>query len=92
MTDGPRFAAADLGAESGRVVVGTLRDGGVALDVVHRFANRPVRLPSGLHWNLLALFAESLDCLRAAGPLRGIGVDTWGVDYALLDLPFSVVG
>ena len=55
---------------------------------VNRFPNRPVRLPDGLRWNLLALFTEALDGLRAAAAeatLRSVGVDTWGVDYALLD-------
>src|SRR4051794_33365966 len=91
------YAAIDLGAESGRVVRGRLDpDGGaVALDVVHRFANRPVRLPDGLRWNLLALFTEALDGLRRAaadGALRGVGVDAWGVDYALLDAGHRVLG
>ena len=62
-------------------------DGGrVELEEVHRFANRPVRLPDGLRWNLLHLFTEALGGLRAArASSRGVGVDTWGVDYALLD-------
>jgi rhamnulokinase len=74
------------------VLTGRLDCERVTLTERHRFPNRPVRLPSGLHWNLLTLFAESLDCLRAAGPLRGIGVDTWGVDYALLDERGRVLG
>jgi rhamnulokinase len=87
------FAAVDLGAESGRVVRGRLADGRVVLDVVHRFANRPVRLPDGLRWNLLALFTEALEGLRKLeGPLAGVGVDTWGVDYALLDGENRVLG
>jgi rhamnulokinase len=87
------FAAVDLGAESGRVVRGTLDRGGVELSVVHRFANRPVRLPDGLRWNLLALFAETLEGLRRLNvPLAGVGVDTWGVDYALLDGDNRVLG
>jgi rhamnulokinase len=80
-----RYAAIDLGATSGRVVVGALQDGRVELDEVRRFPNRPVRLPDGLHWELLQLFTEALMGLRAAGPIDGIGVDTWGVDYGLLD-------
>jgi rhamnulokinase len=80
------FAAIDLGAESGRVVHGRFDGERVALDVAHRFENRPVRLPDGLRWNLLSLFASSLAGLRAIdAPLRGVAVDTWGVDYALLD-------
>jgi rhamnulokinase len=86
------FAAIDLGAESGRVVAGRLTGERVELDEVHRFANRPVRLPDGLRWNLLNLFTEALDGLERAGPLRGIGVCSWGVDYALLDAERRVLG
>jgi rhamnulokinase len=76
-------------------VLGRLAGGGVSLEVVHRFSNRPVRLPDGLRWNLLALFSEALDGLgRAAerASLRGVGVDAWGVDYALLDGRGRVLG
>ena len=58
------FAAVDLGAESGRVVRGSFDSERVTLDVAHRFANTPVRLPDGLRWNLLALFTEVLAGLR----------------------------
>ena len=94
-----RLAAVDLGAESGRVVLGRFDGDTVSLDVCHRFANRPLWLPDGLHWNLPGLFAQTLHGLGAAadgGPLDGIGIDAWGCDYALLDadrrllgLPFS---
>ena len=87
------FAAVDLGAESGRVVLGRLDGERVGLEVAHRFENRPVRLPDGLHWNLLALFTEALAGLRRLdAPLRGVAVDTWGVDYALLDGSGRVLG
>ena len=83
------FAAVDLGAESGRVMVGRLEGGCLMLEEVHRFPNNPVSLPRGLHWNSLALYEEMLDGLRAAvarsGRLAGIGIDAWGVDYGLLD-------
>lgn len=82
------FAAIDLGAESGRVVVGRLDGRRAAVEVVHRFPNRPVRLPDGLRWNLLVLLGEALDGVRRAAAearLSGVGVDAWGVDYALLD-------
>ena len=88
MTD---FAAVDLGAESGRVVRGSFDGERVALEVAHRFQNRPVRLPDGLHWNLLALFTEAVDGLRGLD-VQGVGVDTWGVDYALLDGEGGVLG
>jgi rhamnulokinase len=91
----PDYAAIDLGAESGRVVRGRYDGERIGLEVVHRFANRPVRLPDGLRWNLLDLFTETLDGLcRAAegGALAGVGVDAWGVDYALLDGDRRVLG
>jgi rhamnulokinase len=84
----PVYAAVDLGAESGRVITGRLADGRVALEQVHRFPNRAVETASGLHWDLPALFNEVLSGLgRAAADtqLAGVGVDTWGADYALLD-------
>jgi rhamnulokinase len=92
LPDAPRFAAADLGAESGRVVVGTLRGSRVELDVVHRFANRPVRLPDGLRWNAPGLLEGILDGLRAAGRVDGVGVDAWGVDYGLVDEAGRLLG
>jgi rhamnulokinase len=85
------YAAIDLGASSGRVVCGRLTDGVMALEECHRFANRPVRLPDGLHWNLLHLFTEAVGALRGR-TLGGVGVDTWGVDYALLDEHRRVLG
>jgi rhamnulokinase len=87
----PEYAAIDLGAESGRVVLGRFDGKRVALDVVHRFPNRPVHLPDGMRWNLLHLFTEALEGLRGRRP-DGIGVDAWGVDYALLDGANRVLG
>ena len=90
------FAAVDLGADSGRVVLGALEPRGeVTLEVVHRFANRGVRLADGLHWNLLGLFAETLEGLRhaaARAPLSGVGIDSWGCDYGLLDSSLRLLG
>jgi rhamnulokinase len=85
------FAAIDLGASSGRVVCGHFDGGRVALEELHRFPNRPVRLPDGLHWNLLHLFTEAVSALRGRS-LGGVAVDTWGVDYALLDSRRRVLG
>jgi rhamnulokinase len=92
LPDAPTFGAIDLGASSGRVVAGRLDGDRIALEELSRFPNRPVALPDGLRWNLLHLFTESLDGLRRAGSLRGIGVDAWGVDYALLDGRGRVLG
>ena len=74
----------DFGASSGRVVCGRFDGRVMTLEPCHRFANRPVRLPDGLRWNLLHLFTEAVGALRGR-KLDGVGVDTWGVDYALLD-------
>ncbi|MGH2896915.1 MAG: rhamnulokinase [Solirubrobacteraceae bacterium] len=95
MAESLRLAAVDLGAESGRVVLGCFDGDTVSLDVCHRFANRPLWLPDGLHWNLPGLFAQALAGLAAAadgGPLDGIGIDAWGCDYALLDSEHRMLG
>jgi rhamnulokinase len=83
-----RYAAIDLGAESGRVVVGDFDGHRLSLDVVHRFANVPVSVSGTLHWDVLRLFGDISAGLRkagAAGELASCGVDTWGVDFGLLD-------
>jgi rhamnulokinase len=85
------YAAIDFGASSGRVVCGHFDGSVMTLEPCHRFANRPVRLPDGLRWNLLHLFTEAVGALRGR-KLDGIGVDTWGVDYALLDEHGCVLG
>ena len=83
-----RIAAIDLGAESGRVVVGTLANGRCTLTVANRFANRPRQTADGLRWDLDDLktgITAGLRVAAAEGPLDAIGVDTWGVDYGLVD-------
>ena len=88
--------AVDLGASSGRVVLGRVGPSRLDLHEVHRFPNEPVRLPDGLHWDILRLYREVLRGLRiAAGdaePILSIGVDGWGVDYALLDETGALLG
>ena len=83
------FLAADLGAESGRVMVGRFDGGRLSLSEAHRFDSRPVPLPDGLHTDVLRIFTEIRAGLAAAArsgaELGGVGVDTWGVDFALLD-------
>ncbi|MCC6263346.1 MAG: rhamnulokinase [Bryobacterales bacterium] len=83
-----RFLAFDLGAESGRGIVGILSGGNLSLQEVHRFANTPVPLPQGLFWDTFRLFHELVQGIRQVGneriPLDGIGVDTWGVDFGLV--------
>nr|WP_308209975.1 hypothetical protein [Actinomadura madurae] len=62
------FAAVDLGASSGRVMAGRVGPGTLTLDEVRRFANRPVRVNGTLHWDVLGLYGNVLDGLRAAPP------------------------
>jgi rhamnulokinase len=93
MTEPRAFAAVDLGASSGRVMVGRAGDGGLDLTEVHRFTNQPVRTAGTLHWNILGLYREILDGLGAAGPdLSSIGIDSWAVDYGLLDAQGALLG
>ncbi|MGW3955523.1 rhamnulokinase [Streptomyces sp. NPDC004752] len=89
------FAAADLGATSGRVIVGRVGPDNLDLAEVHRFDNTPVQLPTGLHWDILALYRGVLDGLREAGrggEIASIGVDSWAVDYGLLDATGALLG
>lgn len=81
-----RFLAFDLGAESGRAMVGHLSGGRLELQSLHRFANVPRRLNGTLRWDVDALWREMRGALACApAGLAGVGVDTWGCDYALLD-------
>lgn len=88
--------AFDLGAESGRAVLGHFDGERLSLSEVHRFPNEPVRLPDGLHWDALRLFAELKRgltlCAREHVRPASIGVDTWGVDFALLDRGGALLG
>jgi len=83
------FAAVDLGASSGRVLAAHVGPDRLEATEVHRFPNTPLRLPDGLHWDVGHLYLEVLAGLRAVGTAHGqprsIGVDTWAVDYGLVD-------
>lgn len=89
-------AAVDLGASSGRVAVATFADERASLQEVHRFPNTPVRAGGVLHWDILSLYAGILQGLRKAGrehaALDAIGVDSWAVDYGLLDAGGHLLG
>jgi rhamnulokinase len=90
-----RLAAVDLGAESGRVVVGTFDGGRLSMEDVHRFPNVPVQVAGTLHWDTLRLFGDVQAGLRragATGPIASVGVDTWGVDFGLLDARGRLLG
>jgi len=87
-TSGGTVAAVDLGATSGRVLLGHVGHREIRVTDVSRFENRPVRTPDGLHWSILELHRDLVEGLAAAvrqePQLASIGVDSWAVDYALL--------
>ncbi|HZX02680.1 rhamnulokinase family protein [Kribbella sp.] len=87
-----RVAAVDLGASSGRVMLGEVGPRVLQLRELNRFWNGPVRIRGTLHWDVLHLYRSILDGLQAAGPLDGIGIDSWAVDYGLLDRDGRLLG
>lgn len=92
-----RFLAFDLGAESGRCVLGTLEGGVLSVQELHRFPNGPVAIEGHLHWDAPALFREIKTGLRLCAErgrldIEGVAVDTWGVDFGLLDKSGRLIG
>src|SRR2546421_9328154 len=91
-----KLLAFDLGAESGRGVLGHFDGQRLRLEVVHRFPNGPVRTLDTLHWDVLRLHNEMLAGLRRCaaehGGIDSVGVDTWGVDFALLGRGGTLLG
>ncbi|MDX6743873.1 rhamnulokinase family protein [Actinocorallia sp. A-T 12471] len=88
-----RIAAVDLGASSGRVITARVGDGLLDLTEAHRFPNRPVEVAGTLHWDILALYRDVLDGLALAGEdVASVGIDTWAVDYGLLDSSGALLG
>lgn len=83
------YAAVDIGASSGRLILGWLEEGKLRLREVHRFQNRLVRIDGHLCWEIDRLFSEIVSGLKRCRELgmapQSVGVDTWGVDYLLLD-------
>jgi len=92
-----KFIGFDLGAESGRCVVAILNNSKIALHEVHRFTTHTTNLGNSLYWNVNAIFDEMIKALTKAnyefGPdFNGIGVDTWGVDYVLINKEGNDIG
>ena len=88
-------AAVDLGASGGRVMAGRVGPGILELREAHRFPNIPVRIGGTLHWDILGLYREVVDGLRAAADgceLASAGIDSWGVDYGLIDSSGALLG
>ena len=84
-----KMLAIDLGASSGRGIVGSFDGQKLSIQEVHRFSNDPVILCGGMYWDILRIFHEIKQAIRKTvldgNAIRSIGIDTWGVDYALLD-------
>ncbi len=91
-----RSLAFDLGAESGRAILGTLERGRLELQEIHRFPNRPVWVQGNFYWDILELWREIKEGLRLAlrqePELKSLGIDTWGVDFGLLDQAGKLLG
>src|SRR5262245_47314773 len=91
-----KMLAFDLGAESGRAVLGRFDGHRLQLEVVHRFPNVPVRTLDAIHWDVLRLYSEMLTGIGRAvvehAGVDSLGVDTWGVDFALLGRGGTLLG
>lgn len=92
-----RYLAIDLGASNGRVLAGRWDGARFDLREVHRFDNEPVAVMGHLYWDALRLWAEikagiSKDVAHSRGPVSGLGIDCWGVDFALLDRDGRLLG
>ena len=89
------FLAFDLGATSGRAMLGSLAEGRLGLQEIHRFPNRIVSREGTLRWDFEALWVEILEGLRKAAdlgyPLTSVGIDTWGVDVAFFDAEGTLI-
>lgn len=90
------YLAVDFGGGSGRVMAGSICQGTLKLEEVYRFPNRQVRMGNHVYWDFLALFDEMKNGLRQAVRkgyhIRSIGIDTWGVDFALIDRKGNLLG
>ena len=90
------YLAADFGGGSGRVIAGFLLHGKLELEEIHRFSNRQVKLGNHVYWDFPALFEDMKTGLKLAAQkgytVKGIGIDTWGVDFGLIDKNGNLLG
>ncbi|MEN8158321.1 MAG: rhamnulokinase family protein, partial [Bacteroidota bacterium] len=95
--DKRRYVAFDLGAESGRAVIGSFDKGLLNCKEVYRFPNKGITVGGHQYWNILGIYDQLLEGLKTSVKLvgqgiNGIGVDSWGVDYCLIDRLGNLVG
>lgn len=90
------YLAADFGGGSGRVIAGWLDNGHLVMNEIHRFANRQIRLGEHIHWDFPALFEDMKEGMKKAAAkgykVESIGIDTWGVDFGLIDRDGELIG
>ena len=90
------YIAADFGGGSGRIMAGSLLHGKLELEEIHRFSNRQVKLGNHVYWDFPALFEDMKEGLRLAAQkgycVKGIGIDTWGADFGLIDKDGNLLG
>jgi len=91
------YLAFDIGAESGRAMLASFDGGRLSLSELHRFPNGPVRLPDGLHWDILRIWSDVKNAIGMAfrdteSPPASLGIDTWAVDFGLLDRTGALIG
>lgn len=91
-----KMLAIDLGASSGRGIIGTFDGKRLSLEENHRFSNDPVTIGKAFHWDILRIYYEIMEAIRKCGTagekIRSIGIDTWGVDYGLLGKHGELLG
>ena len=80
-----KILAFDFGASSGRAMAATLENGKIKMEEIHRFSNDPVQIGDTFYWDVARLFYEIKQGLMKAGEVESVGIDTWGVDFGLLD-------
>ncbi|MCK4825413.1 hypothetical protein KA005_57225 [bacterium] len=91
------FLAIDLGAKSGRAIIGSLEDNKLKISEIHRFANKPIYLLGTIFWDVLNIFSEIKRALTKYAKengknLSGIGINSWGVDFGLLGEDGKLLG
>lgn len=90
------YLAIDFGGGSGRIMAGSIVDGKLELEEIYRFGNRQIKLGNRLYWDFLSLFQEMKNGLRLAAQkglnVKSIGIDTWGVDFGLIDRNGHLLG
>lgn len=95
MAKGKQVLAFDFGASSGRAMIGTFDGSTISIEEVHRFSNDPETIGDGYYWDIVRLYHEikaGLAKAREAGDFQSIGIDTWGVDYGLIDGQGNLMG